>query len=60
MGKTSAIVKNRWNDKTYDFIRFVVPKGDKETIQAAAEAEGKSLSAYIREAIDEKMNKGGH
>ena len=37
MGKTSAAVKNRYNDKTYDRINLTVPKGDKEIIKAHAE-----------------------
>ena len=39
----------------YDAIRFDVPKGDKERIQAAAQAAGQSLAAYIREAIARRM-----
>ena len=55
--KTSAMVKNRYNEKTYDFLKIVVPKGDKQIIQEAAKAEDKSLSTYVREAIDEKMGR---
>lgn len=51
MGKTSAEVKNRWNDKHYDIVRFAVPKGDKAVLQAQAEAAGQSLSEYIRAAL---------
>ncbi|WP_375713212.1 DUF1778 domain-containing protein [Selenomonas noxia] len=34
-----------------------VPKGTKEKIKAAAEAAGKSMTSYIMEAVNEKMNK---
>ncbi|MBF1694651.1 MAG: DUF1778 domain-containing protein [Selenomonas sp.] len=34
-----------------------VPKGTKAVIKAAAEKEGKSMTAYIMEAVNEKMNK---
>jgi hypothetical protein len=52
MGKTSAAVKNRWNADHYDTIRFTVPKGEKDIIQAQAESKGQSLSEYIRSAIE--------
>jgi len=54
MGKTSAEVKNRWNSAHYDTIRFTVPKGEKEKIQAQASASGQNLSEYIRSALDSK------
>lgn len=55
MGKTSSIVKDRYNAKTYDEIKVRVPKGQKEVIQAYAEAHGKSVNGFINEAIEEKM-----
>ena len=54
MSKTSAEVKNRWNSAHYDIIRFTVPKGEKEKIQAQANAVGQNLSEYIRSALDAK------
>ena len=56
MGKTSSAVKNKWNAKNYDRIVLVVPKGEKEIIKSAAEQEGKSVNAYILEAVHDKMN----
>ena len=58
MGKTSSAVKNRYNDKAYDRIALVVPKGQKDIIKAYAESNGKSLNGYINELIeaDMKMN----
>lgn len=58
-GKTSAAVKNRYNNKAYDRIAVVVAKGRKSTIQAAAERAGLSLSAYIVKAIDRQMSADG-
>lgn len=49
-GKTSAAVKNRYNDKAYDRIALVVVKGRKDEIRAAAERAGLSLNAYIVKA----------
>lgn len=52
--KTSAAVKNRYNEKAYDRITLVVPKGCKQTIKDYAESHGMSLNAMICEAISEK------
>lgn len=55
MGKTSAAAKNRWNEKAYDRITVVVPKGEKEVIRAYAEANGESVNGYINRLIAENM-----
>jgi predicted HicB family RNase H-like nuclease len=55
MGKTSAAVKNKWNDKAYDRINLTVPKGDKEKIKAYAESKGKSVNGYIYDLIQKDM-----
>lgn len=51
MGKTSAAVKNRWNDKNYDRINLTVPKGEKDTIKAHAQIMGESTNEFIKRAI---------
>lgn len=56
-GKTSAKSKNTWIAKTYDRINLTVPKGQKDVIQAHAEARGQSVNGFINEAIDEKMER---
>lgn len=58
MGKTSAAVKNKWNDKAYDRINLTVPKGKKEIVKAYADSNGESVNAFINRAIDEAMEKG--
>lgn len=58
MGKTSAKVKNRYNDKAYDRITVVVPKGQKEIIKAYAEAHGESVNGFIQKAIAKAMEQG--
>lgn len=55
MGKTSAAVKNRYNDKTYDRINLTVPKGQKNVIKAHAESRGESVNGFIQRAIDETI-----
>jgi len=57
MGKTSSAVKDRYNAKAYDEIKVRVPKGQKNLIQAHAEAQGKSVNGFINEAIEEKIER---
>lgn len=55
MSKTSAKVKNRYNDKAYDRINLTVPKGQKDTIKTHAEAQGESVNGFIQRAINTTM-----
>lgn len=41
----------------YDRIEVTVQKGQKATIKAHAEAQGKSVNGFINEAIEEKMER---
>jgi uncharacterized protein (DUF1778 family) len=59
MGKTSSAVKNRYNDKAYDRINLIVPKGQKDVIKAHAEFMGESLNGFINRAISETIKKEG-
>ena len=59
MGKTSSAVKDRYNAKAYDEMKVRVAKGNKEQIQAHAEAQGESLNAFINRAILETMERDG-
>lgn len=59
MGKTSSAVKDRYNAKTYDEIKIRVPKGQKDLIQAHAEAQGESTNGFINRAISETMERDG-
>ena len=53
--------KTKWqNDyiaRTYDRVNLTIPKGQKETIKAHAEAQGESLNAFINRAITETMER---
>ena len=55
MGKTSAVVKNRYNEKAYDRINLTVPKGQKDVIKAHADSKGESVNALIQRAIRTTM-----
>lgn len=57
MGKTSSAVKDRYNAKAYDEIKIRVPKGQKDLIQAHAEAHGESTNGFINRAISETMER---
>lgn len=56
MAKTSAKVKNRYNDKAYDRINLTVPKGQKDIIKAHAESQGESVNGFIQRAIAETID----
>lgn len=58
-GKTSNESKAKYNAKAYDRINYVIKKGRKEEIQAAANAAGVSLNKYIDTAVCEKMERDG-
>lgn len=53
MGKAATTAKNKYNDKNYDRITLVVPKGKKEEYRRLAEAEGKSLNQFIIDKIEQ-------
>ena len=53
--KTSSAVKNRYAAKAYDRIAFIIPKGRKAIIQAAAVKEGESINGYVNKAVLSRM-----
>ena len=55
MGKTSSAVKQRYNEKAYDRLAITIPKGQKATVQAAAEQEGESINSYTNKALLARM-----
>lgn len=55
MGKTSSVVKNRWNKKAYDQLGIRVPKGRKDDIEAFAASKGQSVNGYVNALIRESM-----
>lgn len=58
-GKTSNAAKTRWNAKTYDQLNTRFPKGERDSIQAAATAAGLSLNGYVVTAVHERMERDG-
>lgn len=55
--KTSAEVKNRYNEKAYDRINLIVPKGKKARIAEHAAKHDASTNAFICRAINETMQR---
>ena len=48
---------NKYNEKAYDRINIAVPKGQKESIKAHAEARGESVNGFVNRAISEAMER---
>ena len=46
-----------YNKANYEQLKMEVPKGTKAVIKAAAEKEGKSVTAFIMEAVNERLAK---
>lgn len=57
MGSSATKAKNKYNQKTYDRFILNLPKGEKERYKKIAELENMSLSAYIIQAIEEKISR---
>lgn len=55
MGKTSSAAKNRYNNKAYDRVTMVIPKGRKADLQAVAERAGESANSYVIKAVLSRM-----
>ena len=56
-GKNSPESINRYMAKAYDRISLIVPKGQKDLIQAHAEAQGESTNGFINRAITNQMER---
>ena len=56
-GKNSYESIKRYQDKVYDKILVRLPKGQKDTLQAHAQAHGESVNGFIGRAIGETMER---
>lgn len=56
-GKKATQYKNKYNSSNYDSLRIVVPKGQKATVQAAAEDVGESINQYTQKALLARMGR---
>lgn len=61
MSDAKRRANKKWNDahmkERYDRVQLILPKGQKEQIQAAASRQGQSLNAYIVGAVNERMER---
>ena len=60
MGTARTKANNKCHAKAYDRVNLVLKKDTsptKDEVQAAADAEGVSMNAYIVAAISQKLNK---
>lgn len=51
--------RNAWIAEKLDRVNLTMPKGQKDTVKAHAEAQGESLNAFINRAITETMERDG-
>lgn len=54
---TAIKYNNEYNKQAYDRINLTVPKGKKESIQTAAQANGESVNAFINRLIDTELDR---
>ena len=57
--KAQQKAQNKWIAKAYDRINLTVPKGQKDLIQAHAEAQGESTNGFINRVISETIERDG-
>ena len=55
MSRTSAAVKNRWNQNKYDRLTLMIPKGRKKDVEAYAQSKGLSVNGLINALLREGM-----
>lgn len=49
--------RNAWIAEKLDRVNLTMPKGQKDTVKAHADAQGESLNAFINRAINETMQR---
>lgn len=57
MAERKAKWQNDYISRAYDRVNLTIPKGQKNTIKAHAQAQGESLNAFINRAITETMER---
>ena len=59
VSKAQQRAVSKYMKENYDVYQIRMPKGKKEVIKAAAQAQGESVNGYINRAIDETMQRDG-
>ena len=57
VSKAQQKAVSKYMKENYDELKVRLPKGQKNTIKAHAEAQGESLNAFINRAITETMER---
>lgn len=57
VSKAQQKAVSKYMKENYDELKVRLPKGQKNTIQAHAQAQGESLNAFINRAITETMER---
>ena len=47
----NVIATNKYNKKTYDFMRLFVKKGELARLKEIAKNQGKSLNKFVTDAV---------
>lgn len=55
--KEKTDYKRKYNEDTYDRIGMYLKRGEKELWQEAAQNAGQTLSAYITQAVKERIKR---
>ena len=54
-GKAATRAKNKYNAANYDSLRIVVPKGQKQAVEAHAKAKGESVNGLVNALLRKDM-----
>ena len=57
VSKAQQKAVSKYMTENYDELKVRLPKGQKNTIKAHAQAQGESLNAFINRAITETMER---
>ena len=53
--KKTTAYKQKFNEQAYDRLAITIPKGQKTTVQAAANMAGESVNQYTNKALLNRM-----
>ena len=59
VSKANQRAVNKYVKANYDRVNVTMPKGKKDIIKAAAQAQGESVNGYITRAVDERLEREG-
>lgn len=57
VSKAQQKAVHKYVKKNYDRMELIVPKGQRDTIKAHAEAHGESVNRFVNRAIAETMER---